>query len=447
MTLPAQLRQTSVLLTPSKPSIFLLALFLLLPLTLIFPHPTAAQQSYPPGIYGTPWNAENVGNIPIGECQKCRSKVSFRFRAPKSGTVDKVRYCNKHGSGGYHGGDGGDILIELQTDDNSTNHHPSGVALASTTLEFPLEEQPYPLLNFNQSAQLTEGQLYHLVFSNTDPIDPITNIFNFVSLNGLWMQSPTTPLHPAVSDTDLIILTQLPIPGSDWIINNKHTPIYEIHYSDGTVHGQGYIHGWSWQPKPISGPNKVRQFFTVDHYDRSVMRLSFRITKSGNPGNLTIRLEHSDGSLIEQGTISASQISTNYSWVDFTFVNGPHLLQTHQTYHLEFSAPPGDAYHTFPLQDGSIYWLSRDFPTSNLFTDGYAQFTSGATWLGWDTWGKSDRRDGDLQFYFTLSDQVPVPTSTVQPSFPQLLSTWLTSTFDQNGDNKVNSLDFASLIL
>jgi hypothetical protein len=36
--------------------------------------------------------------------------------------------------------------------------------------------------------------------------------------------------------------------------------------------------------------------------------------------------------------------------------------------------------------------------------------------------------------------------STTPVSFQQLLSTWLTSTFDQNGDSKVNSLDFTQLI-
>jgi pectate lyase len=42
-------------------------------------------------------------------------------------------------------------------------------------------------------------------------------------------------------------------------------------------------------------------------------------------------------------------------------------------------------------------------------------------------------------------DYLQVQTS--PPTFKQLLSTWLTSTFDQNGDNKVNSLDIINTIL
>ncbi len=40
----------------------------------------------------------------------------------------------------------------------------------------------------------------------------------------------------------------------------------------------------------------------------------------------------------------------------------------------------------------------------------------------------------------------PTPSPTPSPTFQQLLSNWLTSTLDQNGDGKVNSLDFANLV-
>ncbi|MBU0618707.1 hypothetical protein KKD62_00560 [Patescibacteria group bacterium] len=46
-------------------------------------------------------------------------------------------------------------------------------------------------------------------------------------------------------------------------------------------------------------------------------------------------------------------------------------------------------------------------------------------------------------------DQLPtsIPTPSLTPTFIQLFSSWLTAEFDQNGDDKVNSLDFGQLLL
>jgi len=69
-----------------------------------------------------------------------------------------------------------------------------------------------------------------------------------------------------------------------------------------------------------------------------------------------------------------------------------------QEYHLVLQADGKAVYNTFPIRKGN----KEAFSSSTYFADGYAQFTSSGGWTGWDQWGTMDRRDGDLQFYFTV---------------------------------------------
>lgn len=53
-------------------------------------------------------------------------------------------------------------------------------------------------------------------------------------------------------------------------------------------------------------------------------------------------------------------------------------------------------YQVFPIRKGGYY----NFANTTYFHDGYAQFKSGASWVGWTEWGVTNRTDADLQFYF-----------------------------------------------
>jgi hypothetical protein len=56
-------------------------------------------------------------------------------------------------------------------------------------------------------------------------------------------------------------------------------------------------------------------------------------------------------------------------------------------------------FEAYPVRDGSPY----GFGAGTTFTSGYAQFRSEGNWVGWDQWGESDRKDGDLQFALQLA--------------------------------------------
>ena len=160
--------------------------------------------------YGSGLSADALYNIPLGGSMydpPYRPNVSWRFRAQHTGLLKSVRpyliFVEGPGDpGNYSSGDGGTVLVQIQTDDGTANHFPSGTVLAAFLYTTPKMGGILPLITFpGPLPQLQAGILYHLVFSNTSP-DPYNN---FVSLNHLWLDQPARviPRQPTVSDTDL----------------------------------------------------------------------------------------------------------------------------------------------------------------------------------------------------------------------------------------------------
>jgi hypothetical protein len=339
----------------------------------------------PQEFYGCPWNADGLANLEIGK-QPGRM-VGYRFRAAHSGTVEKVKVFLVFQTLGYYKGDGGQVLLTLQTDDNSPNHNPSGKVLASSLVKDPMKVW-HRLFVLDHPARLTKGKFHHLVFTNPAP-DPINN---FVSVDDLHNVRRRPDMQPGVSDLDLAVLFK---PGADspWQINYGHTPIFCLFYMDGARQGQGYIDAMSSTPFRISGRDMVRETFTVSGKSRSVSSVSLRLKRSENPGDLQVRLELADGPPVEQASIPSASIKTTYSWATCAF-KSPHVLALGKTYNVVLTAAPGDPYLIYPVQEGLPY----GFECPNLFSDGYFQHSSGAAW---ETPRARNRKDFDMQFYFS----------------------------------------------
>jgi len=127
----------------------------------------------------------------------------------------------------------------------------------------------------------------------------------------------------------------------------------------------------------------------VNNENQTASGVFIRLRKNGNPGNLSVRLENADGSLIEEGSISSSTVPTSYAWIGYSFTTN-RVLESGKTYQLVLSAPSGDPYQTFPLQEGGQYGF-----LAGTFTDGHIQVTTGSSWQNF-----KGRTDFDLQFYF-----------------------------------------------
>lgn len=364
------------------------------------------------GFYGSRVNADDLANQIVGwntAVDSCNKAASCRMRAEHTGKLKAIRpkFIWSDVKSGYAAGNGGTIQIQIQTDDGTSNHFPSGVTLASLVYDKPITAgNHFPLLTFSSPASLVAGQLYHIVYTNV-AADPTVD---WVSLDHLYMWSGNGSVQPTVSNTDLAMLERNC--SGAWEVftrgaGHSWTPTIELDYEDGYSQGQGYIQGYGqtttsgWvNPKLISGAKGVRETFTVSGTSRTATAVSVRVNRISGTSPLTVRVEKADGTLVGQGTVAVPQgtvssSSNGASWVKVAFTT-PLALTAGQGYHLVLSSPSDTVHTTHALEKGS----SSGYKSTTYFADGHAEFTSGSGWVGWDEWGIANRSDNDLQFYF-----------------------------------------------
>lgn len=348
--------------------------------------------------YGSGLNADSLANTTVGESGQ---SVSFRFVAAHTGTLQQIRPWLMFGETGYSKGTGGSLRIEVRPDDGTMNHLPGSDVLGSTVDASPTANGKFPLITFSSPAKLEEGQLYHLVWTNPDP-DANSN---FVSVNCLMTRPAPVPRQPTMSDLDFTMFHRFGT--SVWKIREGYTPVLELDYADGFSHGVGYMEVWNRGGlQKISGGTAVRQSFTVSGPDRTVSRVSVRLSRESGSGDLTVRLEQADGTLVEEGRIPAGSVKMSdassgfpeSTWVGIDFTSKQKLVSG-QKYNLVLMAPADTSYPIYAIRDGTGY----GFKPTTVFADGYAQFNSGSGWVGWTMWGETNRKEGDLQFYFTVT--------------------------------------------
>ena len=80
-------------------------------------------------------------------------------------------------------------------------------------------------------------------------------------------------------------------------------------------------------------------------------------------------------------------------WVHVRFPRAVPLDGSEQ-FALVATASARSAYEAFAVRKGTEFGFDR----RTVFDGGYAQFIQGGAWVGWDQWGGSDLRTGDLQF-------------------------------------------------
>ena len=358
----------------------------------------------PSGCYGPGLAADSLANTVVGG--PYGNMVSYRFRAGHSGSLQQIHVYLIPNVTGYAAGTGGQIRVTVNPDDGTSAHNPSSTILTTYLLASPLTATPsinFPTFVFSVPPTLVEGQLYHIVFTNVDA-SPTTN---YLSVDTLYQANPPTPAEPTISDIDSAEL--LARPGTAWAPRKGYTPILELDYLDGFKEGNGYMEVWVGAPQNVSGTSEVREMFTVSGAPETVVSASVRIARVNGSDPLTVRLEHGDGTLIEQGQISASSLPltspATYAWTTYTFSSARSLL-VGQNYNLVFEAPSTSTYQLFPIRKGGAY----HFQNTTYFPDGYAQFNPNGSWTGWTQWGVTNRTDGDLQFYFALGTSDPAPT-------------------------------------
>jgi hypothetical protein len=350
-----------------------------------------------PNLYGSALRGDGLGNVPLRPNSYGAQVISFRFRAPISGQATSVIYYNQQETKRqYAKGDGGIVLLELRNDDGTSNHWPSQTILASSTLHNPVSASFFPTLKFDKPARIDEGKIYHIVFANvsSNPKE------NYVSVNCLhnFRARPNVNMDVGIAGTDLAVLVKDGT-ADIWRARNQSTPIFNLFFSDGRAIGQGYasaISGWN---HTMNSTNKVRETFVVKGSGKTVSRVSVRVSRES--GDLNVRLENQDGSLIEEGDFPGYKCvpdKIKMCWCSYEF-KSPHVLEAGKTYNLVLHSQNG-SYSTFGLLKGRRYGFLQD----TFFSDGWAQYSAdgGNSWQDYNYAGPT--RDVDLQFYFTLVD-------------------------------------------
>jgi hypothetical protein len=209
------------------------------------------------------------------------------------------------------------------------------------------------------------------------------------------MYQPTVPRQAAFSNVDWGQLARS-APGT-WADESDTIPIMQLNYADGATAGLGYIENWDASAKTISGSGSARETFIVSGPSRQVSSVSVRLRRISGSSPLVVRLETSNGTLVEQGSIPAASIPTSAhpSWATYTFATS-RTLAAGQGYHLVLSSAPDTSYSIFVIRKGS----SHGFSPQTYYADGSAQYNPGSGWVAFDPGWRGPLDEGDLQFYF-----------------------------------------------
>lgn len=433
--------------------------------------PVAASQDgnkqYGGMFYGAAKGGYLGGNVAIGY------EHSRRFRATKSGAVKSVAYqnrllttelvkqrCNAQGAGSmwcdcvannldgnacgytlgssYHVGNGGSIVVELRTDDGTSQHRPSSTVLGKTRTPFVPANNPANKLvdlEFASPINLEYGKLYHLVFTNLNPpkkcdvkrVDPSkaaqcdTNA-GAISLNGTWLGSTPAPSvghdagywGPFYGSAGSETLVQRERNGG-WETHRNSLSWYSLKYTDGMDVGDFHSAGWTsshYGEQNIGGSTVGRQVFVADQDGLDVdgvwISYSHNRYATNTSARMAVKLKNASGQVLASGSFgSSAECRARAKLTDFvqracrawgyTSLDRAVSLQKGTKYYLDFSAPSGAGYvlsTTWPFDEND-----RD-----SWSSGYAKVSTngGSTW---GSWADGYRDERDIVALFTLVGQ------------------------------------------
>ena len=352
------------------------------------------------GVIGT-LGADSLSNIDIGRFEG--KQADYRFTASHTGDVEAVTIFLIYKIPGYAAGDGGDVFVELKTDDGSG--FPSETVLASYLIEDPMAEN-FPVVYFDQIAHLEEGEVYHIEFSNPSP-DPVNN---YVGVDVVFDSRREANSQPHYSDDDYAVLWK-PSGQYEWELSEGTVPVFSVHFTDGSGQGIGYMDAFAnWDLYDISGDDQVRETMTFPA-DKTIDSMYVRVSKYDNSGDLTLTLEHDDGTVLEECTIAAEEVEPDRDWSGQSFdhnmvwtgceFDSPQTLLAEEIYNFKLTSP--GTFYTFGIQDGAHIY---NFHPDSTFDAGDFEFSTD----NGDTW--EEYRHSDVQFYFNMAEPEPVPVCT-----------------------------------
>lgn len=415
--------------------------------------------------YGNYEYGFHTGNASIGY------ESSRRFRAERSGFIDAIRYNNrtlsqvdithrcKNGnstsvwcncieagidqnacgytlSNSYSVGNGGEIIIEIHSDDNGL---PSGEALGRTSGVFIPQEnssEHYPVLTLEKAVNLLAGSIYHLVYKNLAPPSECslskmsTNLAKHcnrdqgaIGLNGISIASNggvsgfidpfrgNSPANFFKAEKD-----------GEWLKDTNNISWYEVRYTDKIWIGDSHtaFGATSNGLHRIKGDTLGRQVFDVEQEDRIAtgIWLNFGHSSDANDSEelLKILVNDAKGNTLSVGYIKSSanckKMAKNAEksrnamdlhcreW-GYTRLNKNVNLEVGNRYAIVLQGEINGSFlisTSFPLNYGT--WLSK---SRNHWNNARAEIShdNGKKWTTW----ANRFPDRDMSILFTLKDK------------------------------------------
>ncbi len=294
-------------------------------------------------------------------------KMGISLKAPKTGTLTQVTLQWKK-STGYGAGNYGKYNFELHT--NGAGNFPSGNIIASasnvnpnTAMDNIIDGAFHVALN----AQLTAGQIYHIVIYNVDP-SPSSN---FSSPNGLmtrvlpWDGTGNRTCYYSSGSWKPYGSTSSPwnTSGSN-NVNAQYTATM-LTWSDGTNTGAPYYSASLSGSARIYGSSRAGEYILWDKPTTTISRIGVSVKKNGTPGALVYHLDKVSGGSLATGTMNTSSMSGSYqNWVYATLPSAVTLTQG-QAYRLWFESPSSSS-SSNSYSSNAIYGEARPATWSAL---------------------------------------------------------------------------------
>ena len=372
--------------------------------------------------YGTGLATQSLSNLAIG--QAARREGSIRFRAKHTGRVTAIKFFWAYkNTSGYNLGNGGQIRINLKANDKSGGNIPSATSLATFVFKpnLPASDPASSPIRFAElgmlgNPNLEAGEIYHIHLENIDP-DVASN---WISINSMFHYSrDNSQILPAIDAPGWSMLMKYP--GGLWQLVGGYAPIF-VFYIDtngdeiaDTSEGLGYMEWWGAMSTGVlaKGQQMVRHglrpsedltlnglHISAGRYFGTDSLIASVVDVSGNTiGNLEYSASNfpltSDSSKCPWGGRTGDRCHV-WSYAQFS---QPINLLKGQQYYLLLSGASDTEYRFNLARKGSERF---GFPLTSEFSEGYTEISSngGGAWTGVPMWGQSNRREGNMEFFF-----------------------------------------------
>jgi len=329
-----------------------------------------------PDYYGHRFLAEGSSNYQTYNPRR----ISYRVRSLDSKTVDKIAVYVAARTGTPPA-----YTLELQSDDGSPNHLPSGTVLTSGTFAIP--SSGWVEVDVTDYA-ISSGTLYHIVLY-CPTSDSSNNAWfpQITPLNDKWVNDLDMPDRDVLRSAD----------GSSWTPQTAE-PVWWFRFTDTTRRGNVFTK-YETKIYPTGTFRRDGEYIApVTGGDRTVTKIAFRLRKVGTPPNdVTYTIYNvTDAVTVETGTLcTPGDLTTSFAWIEKA-LSETRTLVNGKNYRVYVETAGGDTNNCpIVLNTSDLALASAQGPLTYDGTTSVWTYWNGTSWI--------TSADTDAVFRFELA--------------------------------------------